>query len=536
MRLWKFATALLLLATASVRADEFGDVSVEQVPGLNLGLSCLFAEFRVENHGTAPSEVVLAYERLRAPQAVSRTLLVPPGGTVLASLYLPNAGMWGNGGKISVTVDGKYWRGNFRMNFWKNSESLFAPNWRSSHVGATSKLEGESTLDPVQWPSQPQCYAGLKTICLFGEDLPQRETMETIENFARLGGKLFIEFPAEASGRDGARLQVVDYPLFGGSRTEAHGNTDIPEEFLKDSPSYGRDDYGDDDDIYGFQAIRRRLPVPKVPVYWLALLMLGFVAVIGPVNYFVLRKFHREMWILVTTPLLSLAFCAAVVVAITFNEGWRSWGAARGMTWLDQRDGLAVTKANVGLYSPLGFYRGLSFDYNELVKFPGRGDKPMDLDLTAGQHYLRSTVQPRVPLYYEVSSVSHRSERLTFRAVEGRDELEVVNGLGADIDRLAVMFEGGTYVSEAPVAAGARAALVRREPKNKLAMFNRNRLWSASDYIEFGTTAPEAILQSFDDFTYVAYCAKPLFYNPGTTPDQFDADHIVVGRFDGVEK
>ncbi len=533
MKLLRFAALLSLLSAVPAGAEEFENVSVEQVPGLNFRLAYMFSGFRVENHGKNPAEVVLVCEREHAPHSGSRALLVPPGGTVITSLYFPSgtdSSAWPRG-RISVTVDGRRQSSGLTMDSWQSPSGLCAPNWFPAAAGVSAKSSGETTLDTVQWPSHPQCYAGLNTVCFLAAEPPQPATMETLENFARLGGRLLIQTPPSAGSAPEDAERTERYSLFGGSRTEGPGCVEKSAGDFLDNGYRVYHDY-----LSGFEMISRRLPTPEVPVIWLAVLMLGFVVLIGPVNYFVLRKYHREMWILLTAPLLSLAFCGAVVATITFSEGWSSLGMARGMTWLDQRAGLAVTKAKVGVYSPLGFPGGLSFDHDELVEFDTDGVGAINLDLTVRQHYGRAVAQPRVPLYYAVANVSHRSERLTFRAVAGRDELEVVNGLGADIDRLAVRVGGKTYAAESPVAAGARATLVLREPRHRMALFDKYTMWASADEQLFDSTSPEVLLQSMDDLNYVAYCGKPLFYNPGTVPDQFDAKHIVAGCFDGVEK
>jgi len=528
----RMIAALLLAAACALRAENFGDVRIDQQPGFLVRGGFGAVEFRVKNSGVDPAVVELGSQMdgYRSKSSVVRTLLVPPGGTVTACLYLPfSHNDWYNDSEMKVRVNGRW----FKNGFWMMTSShvgkaLLAPNW-STTIGLRRAVSQETALATSQWPSRPQFYAGLGVIGILAAEPPPPAVMETLENYAKLGGNLEVCVP-DGTGEAAPEENIRRYPLFGGRLAE------IPASALKErmadyndynSSQYGMSESGSQYDLRG------KLPVPEVPVIWLTLLMLGFVVVIGPVNYIVLRRMHREMWLLFTTPLLSFIFCAAVVAAISLNEGWNSIGVARGLTWLDQPGGTAVTRALVGVYSPLGF-AGLNFDYDELVCFDPDGRGEVNLDLTAGQNYSRSIAQPRVPLFYKVSGVFRRSERLTFHAAPGGG-LEVVNGLGADVKSLAVRADGKVYVSRAPIAAGERAVLPGGVPFREKSSVDQYTVWNTIGYRQPGLS-DEVLVCGFDDFTYVARCKQPMFYNPGTVPDQFDAEHIVVGRFDGVEK
>ena len=191
--------------------------------------------------------------------------------------------------------------------------------------------------------------------------------------------------------------------------------------------------------------------VENVPLPVLLWVMLAFVILIGPVNYFVLRRRNREPWILVTTPALSLSFCLFVILYITFHEGWHSRGKSFGVTFLDQERGIAATTAWNVLYAPMRPKDGLRFSAGDCLAFP-RGMGECTLNLNEGQRYSPSLVQPRVPLIYAVSRAEPLKERL--RVIRNADGiLSVVNGLSGNLSALALVdADGRLHVSGAPVA------------------------------------------------------------------------------------
>ena len=73
-----------------------------------------------------------------------------------------------------------------------------------------------------------------------------------------------------------------------------------------------------------------------IPVRGLYFLMLLFALVIGPVNLIVLSRKNRRIWLLWTTPVISLVTCLAVFAYATFAEGWKRQIRTEGLTILDE--------------------------------------------------------------------------------------------------------------------------------------------------------------------------------------------------------
>ena len=82
-----------------------------------------------------------------------------------------------------------------------------------------------------------------------------------------------------------------------------------------------------------------------------ALLLLGYAVLAGPVNFFVARRAHRPLTVLLVLPLLSLFTFSAIVVLGVSARGWR--GQARHLTLVEAGAGMGqgVAAHYRGLYT-----------------------------------------------------------------------------------------------------------------------------------------------------------------------------------------
>ena len=100
-----------------------------------------------------------------------------------------------------------------------------------------------------------------------------------------------------------------------------------------------------------------------IPVRGLFFLMLLFAVAIGPLNLIVLSRKKRRIWMLWTTPAISLITCLAVFAYATFAEGWNRHARTDGLTLLDERSQRATTIGWTAFYSGLPPSDGLHFGY-----------------------------------------------------------------------------------------------------------------------------------------------------------------------------
>lgn len=202
-----------------------------------------------------------------------------------------------------------------------------------------------------------------------------------------------------------------------------------------------------------------------VPVRGLYFLMLLFALIVGPANLIVLSRKKRRIWILWTTPVISLVTCLAVFAYATFSEGWKRHIRTEGLTILDERTHRATTIGRTAFYSALIPSEGLHFGYEtELTPTPQSmtTNTARTVDWTQDQHLSSGWITARVPSDFMVRKSEVRRERITIR--RGTDAgLRIVNGLGADISELWLADIDGTIYFGDHISAGEEAKLIPSE-------------------------------------------------------------------------
>lgn len=256
--------------------------------------------------------------------------------------------------------------------------------------------------------------------------------------------------------------------------------------------------------------------VEDLPLEVFVILLLVFAAVIGPVNFIVLKRIGRPGLLLLTIPLISLATSLGILVIGIAHQGLDVKGAVHSLTVLDQRDGRAVTLSRLALMPGLATgdllpARGttvhttayLAESSPELAVEHGDG-----LRLAGGWAPVRTTTN----LF--VSSDAPARSRVELRRDGG--ELELVNTLDTVIlgfsavdaaEQLYVLAEG------AEVAPGGKARLTRATgaPTHR------------SDNALAGRAVPVPS-------TYHARVAQnPFLDTLGLSPNYKDESHLIHG-------
>lgn len=202
-----------------------------------------------------------------------------------------------------------------------------------------------------------------------------------------------------------------------------------------------------------------------IPVRGLFFLMLLFAVVIGPVNLIVLSRKKRRIWMLWTTPVISVITCLAVFTYATFAEGWNRHARTEGLTILDERVHRATTIGWTAFYSGLTPGDGLHFGYEtELTPLAHsmKTNLARTVDWTHDQHLANGWITSRVPAHFMVRKSEIRRERVTVR--RGVDvQPKIVNGLGADISQLWFADRDGITYSATNIPAGVEATLTPAE-------------------------------------------------------------------------
>jgi hypothetical protein len=208
-----------------------------------------------------------------------------------------------------------------------------------------------------------------------------------------------------------------------------------------------------------------------IPIKGLFVLMFLFTLAIGPINLLVLTRLKRRIWLLWTTPAISLCTCLAVFGYMLLSEGWHGQLRSETLTLLDESTHRATTIGWTGVYSPLTPGDGLHFRYETEViaqRFyeGGRGGaRSCTIDWSTDQHFAAGWVEARVPAHFRVRKSEMRRERVTLqRERDGR--WSIVNGLGAAIRRFWYADDKGQIHAAENVPAGARAMLTLTEKES----------------------------------------------------------------------
>jgi len=192
--------------------------------------------------------------------------------------------------------------------------------------------------------------------------------------------------------------------------------------------------------------------VGLVPVTEFCVLITLFVLAIGPLNYWLLRRWGRLHLLVVTIPLgaatVTLALFAYAVVA----DGLGTRVRVRSVTRLDQSRGQAVCWARLSYYAGLAPRRGLTFPDDVLVlpleyaPVPDYRDAPLRRELiwrqgqdAQQQWFASGWLSSRTPA--QLLTVRSRPSRLGLELIRSPGNPappRVKNGLGIRIEQLVV--------------------------------------------------------------------------------------------------
>lgn len=567
----RLMTAWLALAALAVAAEDFGPVSIEVVPPMNSSFSpqgYQVHELRMRNRGMKPVQIHFLL-RLRGAQSfrVERTVLLAASATAHTFLFHPNSAPYLNSEPLEVYIDGRRAKQTLHLNYrYGHSDSLLSP---SLPVQDYRKLRfivhnAEATSVTIsQWGRHLRDYIGSSKIYLSSEDRLPPEVEEPIMQWVRLGGNLLICVPPEApwpanvpqpDSESGIFEKNLGWGRIIYCRPITAADKKKADEFLETNkaavPSWR---YSNSEDkslpdlgpasnfLRTSQAMGKNGPtldsislmpnMMNVPLQLLFCVMLFFAILIGPVNFWVLKRHKKEPWILVTTPIISLLFCGVVILFITFKEGWYSRGRAVALTLLDQTKQQAVTKGWMAVYAPIAPRSGFDFPMEACLSFSNNGD--FTLNLNSSQHFDSGLIQPRIPLGYAVNQVTTRHERLQMQGIEN-GWMRLVNGLGGTLTALAVVgADGRIYHAEQPVAAGASVALSLSTAISEAKQFRTEPLLYVLRGLP-GKLNIKILAERLPPGYYAAAADSMLFFAPGLIPEEFQMEQYIIGKYDTI--
>jgi hypothetical protein len=219
------------------------------------------------------------------------------------------------------------------------------------------------------------------------------------------------------------------------------------------------------------------LLVPNVglpPVDAFRVLITLFVLLIGPVNYFVLRRMGRLHLLVFIVPAAALLVTASLLAYAVLADGLGVKIRARTLTILDQPRSEGVCWSRLSYYAGLAPSGGLSFT-NDTAIYPmlpasnslGRGQPTRVVVWGEHQNLTRGWLASRTPTQLVTLRPTPTQAELVVQADQGRLELE--NRLGVEVLQVIVEDEAGQFFHSAAVGVGKTGLAEKTDPVDALA-------------------------------------------------------------------
>jgi hypothetical protein len=217
-----------------------------------------------------------------------------------------------------------------------------------------------------------------------------------------------------------------------------------------------------------------------VPVYGFMVLITAFAVLIGPVNYFYLRR-KRLLWLLlVTVPATALVMSVALVGYSVAAHGFSIRSRIRSLTVLDQKSQAAVTVARLSLFAGVAPARGMQFSPETAVYpvFPPTAEPgAFTVDWTETQALTSGWLLSRTRTQFLTIRHAQQPERVEI--TPGQDGgLAIKNGLPWELEAVLVADESGRLLAARNVLANASLPLADAAETNRfdfVRLLGRNR-------------------------------------------------------------
>lgn len=288
------------------------------------------------------------------------------------------------------------------------------------------------------------------------------------------------------------------------------------------------------------QVSEKKIPgVKEPPQSAFQLLILCFVVVVGPLNYFILRRIQRLNVLLISVPVISLFACFLLFSYAFFVQGFGFKIRHDSVTFLDQRNNVAVNRGMHSVYCGLNPGR-YTFPEDRLVFVANNRYDDAFVRMEDGKvSYSGGAIQARTP--HQVSTTECYDTDAGLRFKESDGNLQVRSDFEDYIECLLISYEGKFYHVEelAPGAVGDAKQISETELKplfesalNEIVddeRFRRNfRSWGFNNHISDGAEVgplktSNIYMAVFEEFNG----AEPLRSRIQTQ----SGSHVVVGRW-----
>jgi hypothetical protein len=192
--------------------------------------------------------------------------------------------------------------------------------------------------------------------------------------------------------------------------------------------------------------------VGLAPVTEFRVMITVFVLVIGPLNFWLLKRSDRLYLLILTVPLLALALTFGLFAYAMLSDGLSTTVRVRSFTTLDQRTGATACWARLSYYASLAPQSGLKFSddvtlypiipgWNETSNGTFLGTNRSLAWTDEGQQLSGDWLLSRVPMQYLSIRARNSPHRLNLQP--DKQSIKASNELGARVNFVAVVDELG---------------------------------------------------------------------------------------------
>ena len=220
--------------------------------------------------------------------------------------------------------------------------------------------------------------------------------------------------------------------------------------------------------------------VGQAPVSEFRVLITLFVLVIGPLNYWLLKRTNRLHLLVLTVPLMAAAATTGLFAYALVSDGLATKVRVRSFTTLDQHSGEAACWARLSFYAGLAPGRGLTLpdDVALYPIIPGWNETSngaflgaaRQMEWTDGRQRLtEGWLRSRTPTQFLSVRARKSPHRLDVRQAfqpdtapssqAGKPDVQVTNELGTRIEFVAVVDDAGRIFGGEAIADRATAEL-----------------------------------------------------------------------------
>lgn len=194
--------------------------------------------------------------------------------------------------------------------------------------------------------------------------------------------------------------------------------------------------------------------VGQAPVWMFLTLITLFMVLIGPVNYFVLRRKRRLHWLLVTVPAAAGMVTFTLLAYATISDGFHIRSRVRSVTYIDQPAGISSSWSRQVYFAGLSPRDGLVYPETAVVhpidrwgSFAERRQRRVEW--RDGQRYTLGYLPPRTMAQTMVINAQPAQGELRVKMAEdGAPTCRVRNELDVDFLELAVFDDiGRVYIA-----------------------------------------------------------------------------------------